>query len=160
MKPDVTLLQPYTPAQWGEARRLIEAYAASLGVDLSFQNFAEEIEHLPVEYGPPKGAFLLAEAGGRVVGCIGLRAFDEATGEIKRLYVDRAARGLGAGRALAEGIVARGREIGYTRLVLDTLPTMSEAQALYVSLGFTPIEPYRFNPVSGTSFLELKLRPF
>jgi len=160
MKPGLTLLQPSTPTQWREARRLIEAYVVSLGVDLSVENIAEEIEHLPIEYGPPKGAFLLADTGGRVTGCVGLHAFDEITGEINRLYVDPAARGLGAGRALVEGIIARGREIGYTRLVLDTLPTMSEAQALYVSLGFTPIEPYRFNPVSGTSFLELKLRPF
>ena len=157
MKPGVSLLPPSTPAQWREARRLIEAYAASLGVDLSYENFAQEIEHLPVEYGPPNGAFLIAEAGGRAIGCVGLHAFDDTTGEIKRLYVDPAARGLGAGRALAERIVARGREIGYTRLVLDTLPTMSEAQALYASLGFIPIEPYRFNPVPGTSFLALKL---
>ena len=157
MKSGLTLLQPSTPAQWRVARRLVEAYAASLGVDLSFQNFAEEIEHLPIEYGPPEGAFLIAEAGRRAIGCVRLRAFDPARGDIKRLYVDPAARGLGAGRALAEGIVARGREIGYTRLVLDTLPTMSEAQALYVSLGFTSIEPYRFNPVPGTSFLALKL---
>jgi GNAT superfamily N-acetyltransferase len=154
----VRLIQPSTAAHWQDARRLIEAYAASLGLDLSFQNFAEEIERLSTEYGPPRGAFLLAEVEGRAIGCVGLRAFDEATGEIKRLCVDPAARGHGAGRALAEAIVARGRELGYTRLVLDTLPSMGEARALYLSLGFTPITPYRFNPVPGTSFLELKLR--
>ncbi|MCI0451075.1 MAG: GNAT family N-acetyltransferase [Candidatus Latescibacteria bacterium] len=154
----MTLFEPFTPEHWRDARRLIETYAASLNVDLSFQNFGEEIEHLSIEYGPPNGAFLLAEASDRAIGCVGLRAFDETTGEIKRLYVDPAARGHGAGRALAEAIVARGREIGYARLVLDTLPTMGAAQALYVALGFTPIEPYRFNPVPGTAFMELNLR--
>jgi GNAT superfamily N-acetyltransferase len=152
------LTHPRTGADWEAARRLVEAYAASLHLDLSFQNFAEEVEHLSTEYAPPGGAFLLAEAEGRRVGCVGLRAFSETTGEIKRLYVEPTARGLGAGRALAEGIVARGWELGYTRLVLDTLPSMNEARALYRSLGFAPIEPYRFNPVPGTAFLELRLR--
>lgn len=154
----VHLLRSESPSDWQHARRLVEAYAASLNIDLSFQNFADEIERLSIEYGPPKGAFLLAQHDDRPIGCIGLRAFDETTGEIKRLYVDPAARGFGAGRALAEGIVAKGRELGYARLVLDTLPTMNEARALYISMGFTTIAPYRFNPVAGTSFLELKLR--
>ena len=154
----VHLKRPDTAADWNDARRLVDAYAASLNLDLSFQNFADEIEHLSTEYGPPTGAFLLAEANGRRVGCVGLRAFSDATGEIKRLYVEPSARGLGAGRALAEGIVELGRELGYTRLVLDTLPSMGEAQALYLSLGFQPIAPYRFNPVPGTAFLELLLR--
>ena len=154
----VLLKRPDTPADWNDARRLVEAYASSLNLDLSFQNFADEIEHLAAEYGPPAGAFLLAEANGCRVGCVGLRAFSGATGEVKRLYVEPSARGLGAGRALANGIVTRGRELGYTRLVLDTLPSMGEAQALYASLGFQPIAPYRFNPVPGTAFMELHLR--
>ena len=88
---------------------------------------------------------------------MGLRTYDESSGEIKRLYVDPSGRGLGAGRALAKGIIERGRELGYARLVLDTLPSMTQARALYTSLGFTPIPPYRFNPVEGTSFLALTL---
>lgn len=153
----VQLLRPDTTARWGEARRLVEEYASSLNLDLSFQNFANEIEHLPTDYGPPKGAFLLAEANGLLVGCVGLREFSKTTGEVKRLYVLPAARGCGAGRALAERIVALGKQLGYTRLVLDTLPAMNEAQSLYLSLGFAPIAPYRFNPVPGTAFLELLL---
>jgi GNAT superfamily N-acetyltransferase len=153
----VSLLRPAGATLWAEARRLIEEYAASLPVDLAFQNFAEELERLPAEYGPPRGAFLLAEAGERHIGCVGLREFDGTTGEVKRLYVVPASRGSGAGRALARGIVSLARDLGYRRLVLDTLPTMGDAQRLYRSLGFAPIAPYRFNPVEGAAYLELRL---
>jgi len=143
---------------WSEARRLIEQYAGALGVDLSFQNFSRELDHLPDEYGPPEGAFLLAEENGAGVACVGLRRFAEGVGEIKRLYVVPAARGRGLARELAVRIVDVARELGYARLVLDTLPSMVEAHALYASLGFSATEPYRFNPVPGTAYLALELR--
>ena len=154
----VRLAPPRSGEDWRRARRLVEEYAASLGLDLSFQNFAHEIEHLVVEYAPPGGAFLLAEEGSIDVGCVGLRAFADGVGEIKRLYVLPAARGRGVGRLLALGIVEEARRIGHSRLLLDTLPSMKEAQALYVSLGFRPTAAYRFNPVPGTAFLEMVLR--
>jgi GNAT superfamily N-acetyltransferase len=154
----IRLNRPRTTAEWRDARRLIEAYAASLNVDLSFQNFAHELGHLPEEYGPPAGAFLLARDAGVPIGCVGLRRFSERAGEVKRLYVVPDARGCGVGRALAERIVATARQLGYARLLLDTLRSMSEAQALYMSLGFRPTAPYRYNPVPGTVFLELTFR--
>ncbi len=126
-------------------------------MDLSFQNIADELENFSNEYAPPKGAFLFAEEDGVHVGCIGLRQFSEQTGEIKRLYVRPSARGRGVGKLLTNNIVAVAKQRGYTRLLLDTLPSMQEAQSLYVSLGFRPIEPYRHNPVPGTIFLELAL---
>jgi N-acetylglutamate synthase-like GNAT family acetyltransferase len=129
-----------------------------LNVDLSFQNFAHELEHLTSEYAPPMGAFLLAEEKGVYVGCVGVRQFSDRIGEIKRLYVIPSGRARGVGRLLAKGIVAAARQLGYTRLLLDTLPTMKEAQSLYVSLGFKPTAAYRFNPVPRTAFLELELR--
>jgi putative acetyltransferase len=154
----IRLIAPQTAEDWREARRLIEEYAASLNVDLCFQNIGHELEHLPEEYGPPSGAFLLAWEDGVALGCVGLRRTAEGPGEMKRLYAVPAARGKGVGRMLAEAIVAAARDLGYASVVLDTLPTMTEAQALYASLGFRPTSAYRFNPIEGTAYLELKLR--
>ena len=151
----IELRQPVTAEEWGVARRLVEEYAASLGVDLSFQDFAHEIEHLADEYAPPAGAFLVAAEGATPLGCVAVRRFADGVGEIKRLYVRPNARGRGLGRTLALAIVAAARELGYRRLLLDTLPAMTEARALYASLGFRPTEAYRFNPVEGTAYLEL-----
>jgi putative acetyltransferase len=151
------LLQATTPREWEEAQRLVREYAATLNVDLSFQNFDHELQHFATEYAPPTGAFILAEDAGQYVACIGLRQFAEGIGEIKRLYVVPAARGLGLGRLLVEKIIGVAREIGYGSLLLDTLPFMKEAQSLYVALGFEPTAPYRYNPVAGSAFLRLDL---
>jgi ribosomal protein S18 acetylase RimI-like enzyme len=153
-----TLLKPESAAEWREARRLVEEYAASLNLDLSFQNFARELEHFEHEYSAPSGAFLLAWENDAYVGCVALRKLSDTDGEIKRLYVAPNARGLGLGEALARGIVDEGKQLKYTRLVLDTLPSMLAARSLYQALGFKPIAPYRYNPVAGTAFLELHLR--
>jgi ribosomal protein S18 acetylase RimI-like enzyme len=149
---------PKSAAEWREARRLVEEYASSLNLDLSFQNFAQELEHFESEYSPPSGAFLLAREEDSFVGCVGLRKVSDTVGEIKRLYVAPTARGLGLGEALARGIVDEGKKRKYTRLVLDTLPSMLAARSLYQALGFKPVAPYRYNPVPGTAFLELQLR--
>ena len=153
----VRLLQAATPHQWDAARRLVREYAASLNVDLSFQNFEEELQHFASEYAAPDGAFILAAQAGQYLACIGLRRFAEDVGEIKRLYVVPAARGRGLGRVLVEHIIAAAREIGYRSVLLDTLPFMKEAQGLYLSLGFKPTTAYRFNPIEGSAFLRLDL---
>jgi GNAT superfamily N-acetyltransferase len=153
----VRLLQATTPQEWNEARLLVREYAAALDVDLSFQNFAEELEHLPAEYAPPTGAFILAEDDGQYVACIAVRQFAAEVGEIKRLYVAPAARGRGLGRVLVERIVAEARKLGYRSVLLDTLPFMKEAQSLYLSMGFKATAAYRFNPIAGSAFLRLDL---
>jgi GNAT superfamily N-acetyltransferase len=153
----VNLVPATSHHQWDEARRLVREYAASLDVDLSFQNFEQELERFSIEYAAPQGAFLLAEDAGHYVACIGVRHFSEDIGEIKRLYVVPAARGRGLGRLLVERVIVVARELGYRSLLLDTLPFMKEAQALYVSLGFEPTTAYRFNPVVGSAFLRLDL---
>lgn len=151
------LLPATTPHEWEEAQRLVREYAASLNVDLSFQNLDHELQHFTTEYAPPTGAFILADDAGQYVACIGLRQFAEGIGEIKRLYVVPAARGRGLGRLLVERVIVVARAIGYGSLLLDTLPFMTEARSLYVALGFKPTAPYRYNPVAGSAFLRLDL---
>ena len=140
-------------ASGDEVRELIEEYAASLPVDLAFQNFDDEIAHLDTFY----ETMLVARIDGEPAGCIALRRIDDATCEMKRLYVRPHFRGQDLGRALAEAIIAVARERGYARMLLDTLPSMAAARKLYASLGFVETEPYRFNPVEGTQFLVLNL---
>jgi GNAT superfamily N-acetyltransferase len=153
----VPLIQATTPHEWDEARRLVREYAASLDVDLSFQNFDAELQHFTMEYAAPRGAFILAEEQGQYLACIGIRQFSADNGEIKRLYVIPAARGRGLGRMLVERVIVVARQIGYRSLLLDTLPFMKDAQALYSSFGFQPTTAYRFNPIEGSAFLRLDL---
>lgn len=147
------------PEDLAAIRNLFEAYAASLSVDLCFQNFAAELDGLPGAYGLPNGALLLARDGdGVAVGCAALRPIGEGIAEMKRLYVAPRGRGRGLGRLLAERVIAEATARGHRELRLDTLPEMGEARALYAALGFRPIEPYYASPIAGTAFLALDLR--
>ncbi len=138
---------------------LFAAYAASLDIDLAFQDFATELSTIPGKYAPPKGELLLAFlASGTPVGCVGLRPLNSAGDcEMKRLYVLPAGRGFGIGASLVHEIIKIATKAGYRRMLLDTLPSMIAASALYRQFGFEPIEPYYANPIPGAIFLALKL---
>ena len=135
-------------------RELFVEYAASLDVDLAFQDFERELAALPRGY----TTLLLALEDGATAGCAGVREFAPAVAELKRLYVRPAFRGRGLGRSLSVEAIARARDAGFRSIRLDTLPTMGAATALYRGLGFHEIEPYRHNPVAGTRYFELELR--
>ena len=140
-----------------EVKKLFGDYASALGISLDFQGFDQELANLPGDYSPPDGSLLMALSEGEVAGCVALRKFANGICEMKRLYTKPQFRGLGIGRALCEAIIVRARRIGYDRMRLDTLPSMETARALYASLGFKEIEPYRYNPIEGAHFMELVL---
>jgi GNAT superfamily N-acetyltransferase len=127
--------------------KLFRAYAASLEVDLAYQNFDAEMAAMPGKYAPPKGELLLARApSGAPIGCVGLRPLDVlGCCEMKRLYVSSEGRGTGLGRRLVEAVIREAERIGYSEIRLDTLPFMVEATALYKRTGFDPMEPYYEN---------------
>ena len=149
----LTLRLAETPEDLQTVRILFQEYQASLDLDLGFQGFPSEVQGLPGPYAPPGGRLLLARWNGEPVGCIALRPFEGAHCEMKRLYVRPSGRGLGVGRALVARILEEARAIGYAEVLLDTLPTMAEAQGLYLAFGFRDIPPYRPNPVPGARFM-------
>ena len=151
------ITQAQNPADYAAGKLLIEDYEAVLGVDQCFPNFSEEIANLPGFYGPPGGCLLLARINGELAGCVAVRGFGDGDCEMKRLYVRPQYRREGVGRRLVETAIRRARELGYARMLLDTLPAMTEAQSLYRSLGFVDVDGYYVNPVHGVRYLALEL---
>lgn len=140
-----------------QVRELFLEYQSTLGVDLCFQGFAEELASLPGNYARPAGRLLLASNAASVVGVVALRPILGADCEMKRLYVRESGRGAGLGRRLTEALIKEAQLAGYRRVLLDTLPTMIEAQALYRSIGFVEVPAYCHNPIAGTRYMALEL---
>lgn len=167
---DITIRYATTPDDIALARALFAEYARWLDVDLCFQGFDEELATLPGAYAPPRGRLLLAGEPGKAFGCIALRPLDPrgrreaattasppTVAEVKRLYVQPAARNGGWGRKLALSLIAEAREIGYRELKLDTLDWMTDARTLYAKLGFRECAPYYVNPLPGAVYMALAL---
>lgn len=142
-------------------RALFLEYANALGVDLCFQNFADELASLPGDYASPRGGLLVATVDGAFAGCCALRPLDTTdypnACEMKRLYVRPQYRGLGLGRRLAESIMDMARVGGYDCILLDTLDDMEAARALYQELSFEEIPPYYYSPIAGAHYLRAVL---
>ena len=139
------------------AGELFREYARSLPFALDFQDFTAELADIGQHYAPPRGRLYIALADDKPVGCVALRNFGRGACEMKRLYVRPEFRGRHVGRRLARTVIEAAREIGYDRMLLDTVPAMKAANGLYAALGFKPIAAYRFNPVEGALYLELAL---
>lgn len=156
------LLDATTPDQVEDARQLFKEYEKGLGISLCFQGFSEELQKLPGDYAAPQGALLLAFFNSQLAGCCALRplntpAYPKAA-EMKRLFVRPAYRGQGIARKLVYEILRMARAAGYEYVLLDTLNTMKEAQALYVLIGFRDIPPYYENPIESARYMLLDLR--
>lgn len=157
----IQLHAAHSAADFTAAREVLQEYARSLPVDLSFQHFEQEVAGLPGEYAAPRGTLLLAWADKQVAGCCGLRPLDAVdypnACEMKRLYVRPAFRRLGLGRQLAEAIMDAARLAGYATILLDTLDEMEAARTLYEDLGFVEIPPFYHSPIAGAHYLKAEL---
>lgn len=151
------IVEATDPAEFSAGRLLFEQYARQLGVDLQFQDFESELKQMQSMYGPPSGCLLLARRDDAFVACAALRRKSATICEMKRLFVTEEGRGAGLGRCLANALIHKASLLGYSAMVLDTLPGMSAAQALYRSLGFRERSAYYHNPVPGVVYMELDL---
>ena len=140
-----------------DIRMLFREYAGLVAEALCFQNFDQELEALPGQYAPPGGVLLIARDADKAAGCVALRRLDDATGEVKRMYVRDAYRGSGLGRKLAAAVIEEAKKRKYSRVVLDTLPKLAPAIALYRDLGFRETAPYLASPTPGALCFELRI---
>ena len=147
---------PATTQDIDEVRTLFGEYSRLVSEALCFQNFDQELEALPGSYAPPGGVLLIARDNDATAGCVALRQLDASTGEMKRMYVRDAYRGTGLGRRLAVAVIDEARRRKYGRVVLDTLPKLAPAIALYRDLGFRETSPYLASPTPGAVCFELK----
>jgi ribosomal protein S18 acetylase RimI-like enzyme len=141
-----------------EIKTLFLEYSNWLGELFCFQGFEEELASLPGKYASPSGRLYLVFSDGKSAGCIGIRKIDDEVCEMKRLYVRPEARGLGIGKKLVDLVVSDAKQIGYKKMLLDTLPhKMQQAQKLYRDAGFYGIDAYYANPIKGVMYMELDL---
>ncbi|UCC19735.1 MAG: GNAT family N-acetyltransferase [Promethearchaeota archaeon] len=153
----LVIIQATTKELIEQARELFIEYSNYLGIDLSFQNFKEELKNFPGNYIPPEGCILLAYFNEKLTGCVAVRKYEDDICEMKRLYVRPQYRRKNIGRNLSNTIIEKAKKMGYKSIRLDTLPFMKEAIMLYCNLGFEEIAPYRYNPFKDAKFFELKL---
>ena len=142
---------------FGEYTRMLVELDPKFQESLDEQNYDEELEHLEDKYGLPGGRLYLAWQDGELAGCVGMKRLDERTGELKRLYVRPNFRGQHLGRKLVERIIRDARSLGYSRLMLDTMPELVSARHMYENMGFQVTERYNNSPLDTTIFMEYRL---
>ena len=151
------IITVHTETEYAAASALFKEYAEWLNIDLSFQNFEEELLQLKEMYSEPTGGIFLLQQGEEFIGCVAIRKKGEGIAELKRMYIQPDIRKAGAGTMLLEKALTAAKELGYQIIRLDTLATMTPAINLYKKHGFYEIDPYYFNPETNAIFFERKL---
>ncbi len=144
-------------ALFSEYTSMLTANDPSMQGYLAIQNYEEELSHLEEKYGPPSGRLYLARCGKEAAGCIGLKKIDDQNCEMKRFYVRPQFRGRKLGVQLMQKIIMDAREIGYSHMLLDTLPFLEDAIRMYKKSGFYTIDCYNDSPVSTSIYMRLDL---
>lgn len=144
-------------ALFSEYTSMLTANDPSIQGYLAIQNYEEELSHLEEKYGPPSGRLYLACCGREAAGCIGLKKIDDQNCEMKRFYVRPQFRGRKLGVQLMQKIIMDAREIGYSHMLLDTLPFLEDAIRMYKKSGFYTIDRYNDSPVSTSIYMRLDL---
>jgi ribosomal protein S18 acetylase RimI-like enzyme len=129
-----------------EACAALRAYLAEISerFNLTF-DIDRAIAMMPGILSPPAGVFFLVRRDAGVVGCGGLTFLGHGRAEVRRMWIDPSARGLGLGRTLLGHLENVARQQGCTEVVLDTHSSLTEALALYRTSGYQPIAPYNDN---------------
>ncbi len=146
-----------TEAEYAAASALFKEYAAWLNIDLSFQNFEEELLQLKEMYSEPTGAIFLLKEDEEFIGCVAIRKKGDDIAELKRMYIKPTTRNSGGGTLLLEQALTAAKEFGYSLIRLDSLANMTPAINLYKKNGFYEIAPYYFNPEENAVFFEREL---
>jgi putative acetyltransferase len=133
-------------------RKLFKEYQIWLGLDLTFQDFENELENLPGCYSQPKGAVFILKENDNPIGCVAIRPFSATEAELKRMYIHSSYRGKGYAKHLLNHALGMAKSAGYKSVVLDTLPTMTSAKSLYLKYGFKPITAYYESPLASTEY--------
>lgn len=155
--PVIEVVSAHSGDELERIRCLFREYSELVSAALCFQGFEEELAGLPGKYAPPDGLLLLARDAGGDAGCVAMKQLDARSAEMKRLFVRNAYRGTGLGRRLTRMVIDKATDAGCRRLVLDTMPHLTEAIALYRSLGFRNCAPYLAEPTPGALCFELSL---
>ena len=151
------IITVHTEAQYTAASALFKEYAEWLNIDLSFQNFEEELLQLKEMYSEPTGAIFLLQQAEEFIGCVAIRKKENGIAELKRMYIKPTTRKAGGGTLLLEAALAAAKTFGYKLIRLDTLANMTPAINLYKKHGFYEIAPYYFNPEENAVFFEKEL---
>jgi GNAT superfamily N-acetyltransferase len=145
-------ISPEDPSS-ADARWCLSHYFAELGE--RFEEPFDPRRTLPADSKdmvPPSGAFLLARLSGQPAGCGALKTLSPGIGEIVRMWVDRAHRGLGIGARILDALEGQAAALGHGTVRLYTNRSLAEAKAMYRERGYVEIDRYNDDPYADHWF--------